>query len=81
MRDIPQAAVAEVLADHNNRRAEPNGIVSAEVMLAFAHLRIGGEVAAFTFEQVYMGEAFPEALVQRWYEDELHLMMRHLFEV
>jgi hypothetical protein len=28
-----------------------------------------------------MGEAFPEALVQRWYEDDMHLMMHHLFEV
>ena len=81
MRDIPQAAVAEALADYNHLRAEPNGIVTAEVMLAFAHLRIGGEVLAFAFEHVYMGEAFPEAIVQRWYEDEMHLMMYHLFEV
>jgi hypothetical protein len=81
MRDIPQAAVAEVLSHYNNQRGEPDGIVSADVMLAFANLRIGGEVMVLAFDKVYTGEAFPEALIQRWYQDETDLIMHHLFEI
>jgi hypothetical protein len=81
MRDIPQAAAAEVLADYNNQRDEPNGIVSADVLVAFANLRMGGDVLGLAFEKVYLNEAFPEALIQRWYEDEMGLMMYHLFAI